>query len=112
MTIPSKIKSRFEEISSEIFAKSFRKNNQKVCINCVKPRSTKNKFECNNCGCTDFYVLNYQNSSFNIVQFVIYKMAVSSKTKPQFDAVDYFKELPFHNKPIKKPKFKPLKHIS
>ena len=47
----------------------------------------------------------------NIVQFVMYKMAVLSKTKPHFDAVDYLKELPFYNKPIKKPKVKRLKNI-
>ena len=45
-------KSHFEQISSEIYAKSFHKNNQKVCINCLKPRSNKNRFECKNCGCT------------------------------------------------------------
>ena len=39
------------------------------------------------------------------------KMAVLSKIKPYFDAVDYFKELPFYNKPIKKPKVKRLKNI-
>ena len=47
----------------------------------------------------------------NIVQFVMYKMAVLSKIKPHSDAVDYFKELPFYNKPIKKPKVKRLKNI-
>ena len=41
----------------------------------------------------------------------MYKMAVLSKIKPHFDAVDYFKELPFYNKPIKKPKVKRLKNI-
>ena len=64
MTILSKTKSCFEKVLSEIDAKSFCKNNQKVCIDCLKPRSNKNKFECKNCGCTDFYVLDYQNSSF------------------------------------------------
>ena len=39
------------------------------------------------------------------------KMSVLSKTKPHFDAVDYFKELPFYTKPIKKPKVKRLKNI-
>ena len=34
----------------------------------------------------------------------MYKTAVLSKIKPYSDAVDYFEELPFHNKPIKKPK--------
>ena len=41
----------------------------------------------------------------------MYKMAVLSKIKPHFDAVDYFKELPFYNKPIKKPQVKRLKNI-
>ena len=34
-----------------------------------------------------------------------------SKIKPDSDAVNYFKELPFYNKPIKKPKIKRLKNI-
>ena len=38
-------------------------------------------------------------------------MAVLSKIKPHPDAVDYFKELPFYNKAIKKPKSKRLKNI-
>ena len=38
-------------------------------------------------------------------------MAVLSKIKPCFDAVNYFKELPFYKKPIKKPKVKHLKNI-
>ena len=38
-------------------------------------------------------------------------MAVLSKIKSHSDAVDYFKELPFYNKPIKKPKVKRLKDI-
>ena len=38
-------------------------------------------------------------------------MAVLSKIKSHFDVVDYFKELPFYNKPIKKPKIKHLKNI-
>ena len=32
----------------------------------------------------------------------MYKMTVLSKVKPHSDAVDYFKELPFYNKSIKK----------
>ena len=39
------------------------------------------------------------------------KMAVLSKIKPHSDAVNYFKELPFYNKPNKKPKVKHLKSI-
>ena len=41
----------------------------------------------------------------------MYKMAFLSKIKPHFDAVDHFKELPFYNKRIKKPKVKRLKNI-
>ena len=44
MTIPSKTKSRFEQILSEIYAGKPCENNQKVCIDCLKPRSNKNKF--------------------------------------------------------------------
>ena len=64
MTTPQKTKSCFEQLLSEIYAKWFCENNQKVCIDCLKPRSNKNKFECKNYGCTEFYVLDYQNSSF------------------------------------------------
>ena len=67
MTTPSKTKSRFEQLLSEIYAKRPCENNQKVCIDCLKPRSNKNKFECKTCGCTEFYVLDYQNSSFVIL---------------------------------------------
>ena len=41
----------------------------------------------------------------------MYKMAVLSKIKSHSDVVDYFKELPFYNKPIKQPKVKRLKNI-
>ena len=41
----------------------------------------------------------------------MYKMAVLSKIKPHTNVVDYFKELPFYNKPIKKPNSKRLKNI-
>ena len=67
MTTPSKTKSHFERLSSEIYARHFRENNQQVYRDCLKPRSNKNKFECKNCGCTKFYVLDYQNSSFKIL---------------------------------------------
>ena len=39
-------------------------------------------------------------------------MTVSSKIKPYSNAIDYFKELPFYNKSIKKPKVKRLKNIN
>ena len=38
-------------------------------------------------------------------------MAVLCKYESHSDAIDYFKELPFYNKPIKKPKLKCLKNI-
>ena len=41
----------------------------------------------------------------------MYKMTILSKIKSHSDAVDYFKELPFYNKPIEKPKVKRLKNI-
>ena len=37
-------------------------------------------------------------------------MTVLSKIKPHSDVIDYFKELPFYNKPIEKP-VKRLKNI-
>ena len=33
----------------------------------------------------------------------MYKMAILSKIKSNSDANNYFKELPFYNKPIKRP---------
>ena len=38
-------------------------------------------------------------------------MAVLSKVKSYSDVIDYLKELPFYNKPIKKPKVERLKNI-
>ena len=67
MTTPSKTKSHFEQLLSEIYARQICKNNQKVCIDCLKPRSNKNKFDCKNCGCAKFYVLVYKNFSFKIL---------------------------------------------
>ena len=40
----------------------------------------------------------------------MYKMAILSKIKSHSDANNYFKELPFYNKPIEKP-IKRLKNI-
>ena len=40
----------------------------------------------------------------------MYKMTVLSKVKPYSDKTDYFKKLPFYNKPFKKPKVKRLKN--
>ena len=33
----------------------------------------------------------------------MYKMAILSKIKSHSDAINYFKELAFHNKPIERP---------
>ena len=41
----------------------------------------------------------------------MYEKTVLSEIKPYSDAIDYFKELPFYNKPIKKPKVKRLRNI-
>ena len=37
----------------------------------------------------------------------MYKMAILSKIKSHSDVINYFKELPFYNKPIKRP----VKHL-
>ena len=41
----------------------------------------------------------------------MYKITVLPKIKFHSGAVDYFKELPFYNKLIKKPKVKCLKNL-
>ena len=41
----------------------------------------------------------------------MYKTTILSKIESHSDAVDYFKGLPFYNKPTKKPKVKRLKNI-
>ena len=67
MTTPLKTKSYFEQLLSEISARRHPKNNQKVSIDCLKPRSNKNKFERKNCGYSEFYTLDYQNYSFKML---------------------------------------------
>ena len=59
MTTPSKTKSRLNQVLLKIDARSFCKNNQQKCIDCLKPRSNKNKLECKKCGSTEFFVPNY-----------------------------------------------------
>ena len=46
MTRLSKTKSHFEQLLSKIYDRRFCKNDQKMCIDCLKTRSNKNKFEC------------------------------------------------------------------
>ena len=67
MATPSKTKSPFEQILCEINAGRPCENNEKMCIDYLRPGSNKNKFECKNCGCTEFYVPDNQNSSFEIL---------------------------------------------
>ena len=43
------------------------RKHQQVCIDCLKPRPNKNKYDCKNCGSTEFYVLDYQNSSYKLL---------------------------------------------
>ena len=55
MTTTSKTKSHFNQVLLKIDARSFRKNNQQKCIDCLKPRSNKNELECKKFGCNEFY---------------------------------------------------------
>ena len=41
----------------------------------------------------------------------MYKIAALSKIIPYSNAIDYLKEIPFYNKPIKKPKVRRSKNI-
>ena len=41
----------------------------------------------------------------------MHKMAILSEIKSHSDVIDYIKELPFYNKPIKENKVKRLKNI-
>ena len=67
MTTTPETKSRFEQLLSKIYARRPCENNQKLCIDCLKPRSNRNNFECKSCDSTKFYVLDYQNSSYLIL---------------------------------------------
>ena len=55
MTTASKTKSCFNQVLLKIDVRSFRENNQQKCIDCLKPRSSKNELECKKCGCNEFY---------------------------------------------------------
>ena len=66
MTTPSKTKSCFKQGLSKIDARSLRENNQQKCIDCLKPRSNKNEFECRKCRYNEFCVFKYQSSLFVI----------------------------------------------
>ena len=96
-------------LESVNLTKRLHTNNQQKCIDCLKPRSNKCERECKKYSCDCFYVPKFFIRS--ITHLVCIKMAVFSKIKSHSDTVDYFKELPFYNKPIKKPKVKRLKNI-
>ena len=63
---PSETKSHLEQFYQKFMQEDLAKIINE-CIHCLKPRSNKNKFECKNCGCTEFYVLNFQNYSCEIL---------------------------------------------
>ena len=67
MTTPSKTISHLEQLLSGIYARRPSENNQEVCIDYLKPRSNKNKFECKNYSSIEFHLLDYKNSSFKIL---------------------------------------------
>ena len=67
MTTPSKTISHFEQLLSQIYAWRPHENNKKLCIDCIKPRSNKKKFERKNYDCTVFFMLDYQSSSLKIL---------------------------------------------
>ena len=43
MAAPSKTKSHFERLLIEIYARRFRENTQRVCIDCLKKKKKKKK---------------------------------------------------------------------
>ena len=59
MKAPSKTKSCFNQVLLKTDAKRLCKNNQQKCLDCLKPKSNKNRLECKKCGCNQFYVPNY-----------------------------------------------------
>ena len=59
-------KFRIRQLLLKIDARSLREKNQQKFIDCLKPRPNKNELECKKCGCNEFYVFNYQSSSFVI----------------------------------------------
>ena len=68
MIILSKIEYRFKLLLSGIYPVRSLENNQKVCMDCFKPRSNKKSSMCSKISSnkSKFYVLDYQNFSFKI----------------------------------------------
>ena len=50
-----KTKSRFNQVLLKIDARRFCEDNQQKCIDCLKPRSNKNKLECKKFDWNEFY---------------------------------------------------------
>ena len=44
--------------NKRFYSKKYQRDNQQMCIDCLKPRSNKNQRECKKCGCNYFYVPN------------------------------------------------------
>ena len=59
-------KFHIRQLLLKIDARSLREKNQQKCIDCLKPRPNKNELECKKCGWNEFYLCNYQSSSFVI----------------------------------------------
>ena len=105
-----KTKSFFNQVLLKIDARRFREDNQqKIALNHDQIKMSSSV--------KNLIGMNFMRPKLlkificNIVHLVMYKMAVLSKIKSHSDPVDYFKELPLYNKPIKKPKVKRLKNI-
>ena len=86
--------------------KAFTKNNQRVCIDQVKISLSVKIVVALTFMCSIIKILHLKYCSV-----CNYKMTILSKLKSYSDAADYFKEFPFYNKPIEKPKVKHLKNI-
>ena len=114
----SKTKSHVRQVLLKIDARRLCENNQQKCIDCLKLRSKKKKKKKVSLSVRSVVVIAFMHPKLLknfirnfIVHLVMYKMAVFPKIKSNSDAVGYFKELPFYNKPIKEPKVKRLKNI-
>ena len=59
-------KFRIRQLLFKNDARRLREQNQQKCIDYLKPKSNKNELECKKCVCNEFYVPNYQSSSFVI----------------------------------------------
>ena len=70
MTIKTKI--YVKKYQSDNLAKRIRTNNQQMCIDCLKPRSNKNKRECKKNGCDTFMCQIIRVFQFQFLEFFLY----------------------------------------